>query len=171
MQAQQPSEYRTAYIGFGGNLDHPAETIATARSVLANHEGIRELAFSSLYHSTPMGPADQPDYVNAVMAIATTLPPLALLDALQAVEQAHGRVRLGERWGPRTLDLDLLLYDQLQMNSDRLTIPHPGVAEREFVLYPLAEIAPPDFMIPGQGLLAERVRDCPRRGLRVLDDV
>ncbi len=169
---QQPSpDYTTAYIGFGGNLNRPAETIAVARRVLAHHEGIQELTFSSLYHSTPMGPADQPDYVNAVMAIATTLQPLVLLDVLQSVENAQGRVRLGERWGPRTLDLDLLLYGALQMHTDRLTVPHPGIAEREFVLYPLAEIAPPDLDIPGAGSLATLVQRCPRRGLRVLDDV
>jgi 2-amino-4-hydroxy-6-hydroxymethyldihydropteridine diphosphokinase len=127
------------------------------------------MACSSLYRSAPMGPANQPDYVNAVMAVETALAPLALLDALQALETAFGRVRHGERWGPRTLDLDILLYGSEILATDRLTVPHPGLAEREFVLYPLQEIAP-DLNIPGLGPLADLVRRCPRRGLSVIEE-
>lgn len=160
----------TAYIGLGGNLDDPAGRIRAARVQIGAIDGIRELAFSSLYHSAPMGPSDQPDYVNAVMAVETTFVPLDLLGELQAIETAFGRVRLGERWGPRTLDLDVLLYGTETIATERLTVPHPGLGEREFVLYPLSEIAP-DLMIPGLGSLAELTRRCPRRGLSIMGSV
>ena len=156
-----------AYIGLGGNLDHPARRVMAARSAIAAVPEIWEVAFSSLYRSAPMGPEDQPDYVNAVMAVQTCLPPSQLLDALQAIETASGRVRQGERWGPRTLDLDVLLYGDEILNDERLVVPHPGLALREFVLYPLAEIAP-DLTIPGLGLLTELVGRCPRRGLEII---
>jgi 2-amino-4-hydroxy-6-hydroxymethyldihydropteridine diphosphokinase len=165
----RPEQPIRAYIGLGGNLDRPAERIRRARSAIMAAPGIREAAFSGLYRSAPMGPADQPDYVNAVMAVDTTLAPLQLLDALQAIETAFGRVRLGERWGPRTLDLDILLYGAEVIASERLTVPHPGLAQREFVLYPLAEIAP-GLTLP-VGSLDELVRRCPRRGLAVMEDV
>jgi 2-amino-4-hydroxy-6-hydroxymethyldihydropteridine diphosphokinase len=157
-----------AYIGLGGNLDDPMERIRSARQAIGAIEGVRETAFSSLYRSAPMGPADQPDYVNAVMAIETWLFPLELLDRLQAIETAFGRVRIGERWGPRTLDLDILLYGRETIASERLTVPHPGLAQREFVLYPLQEIAP-HLEIPGLGPLDNLVRHCPRRGLAVIE--
>lgn len=164
-------ENNIAYIGLGGNLDHPAAAIRSARAAIAGSAGIQERAFSRLYHSSPMGPSDQPDYVNAVMAIETSLPPLTLLTVLQSIENAHGRVRIGERWGPRTLDLDVLLYGQIQLDTPTLTLPHPGMTEREFVLYPLAEIAPPDLEIPARGFLKELLQHCPRRGLKELQDV
>ncbi|HYE36604.1 2-amino-4-hydroxy-6-hydroxymethyldihydropteridine diphosphokinase [Methylocaldum sp.] len=169
-----PSDYSerldkvAAYIGLGANLGDPIEAIKSARLAINNVAGIRELAFSSLYRSTPLGPADQPDYVNAVMSVETTLRPLELLRELQAIETAHGRVRKGERWGARTLDLDLLLYGRERIVSEVLTVPHPGIADREFVLYPLGEIAP-DLDIPGKGLLADLVRKCPQRGLEVIE--
>ncbi|MGZ8216079.1 2-amino-4-hydroxy-6-hydroxymethyldihydropteridine diphosphokinase [Methylomagnum sp.] len=156
-----------AYIGLGGNLDDPAGRISAARTQISATHGIREAAFSSLYRSAPLGPAGQPDYVNAAMAVETTLAPLDLLRELQAIETAFGRVRLGERWGPRTLDLDVLLYGTEIIASERLTVPHPGLSEREFVLYPLLEIAP-DLAVPGQGSLAELARRCPRRGLSII---
>jgi 2-amino-4-hydroxy-6-hydroxymethyldihydropteridine diphosphokinase len=157
----------TAYLGLGGNLGDAAQTLRSARKAIGSSHGIQELACSSLYRSAPLGPSDQPEYVNAVMAVATSLEPLELLHVLQGIEKAHGRVRTGGRWGPRTLDLDLLLYDEITLDSEELTIPHPGLAQREFVLYPLAEIAP-DLYIPKLGWLRDLVRDCPRRGLCVL---
>lgn len=166
-QPPDPPRPVTAYIGLGGNLNEPAASIRAARAAIAAIPGVRELTFSSLYRSAPMGPAGQPDYVNAVMAVATTLAPLDLLDALQALETAFGRVRVGERWGPRTLDLDILLYGAEILASERLTVPHPGIPEREFVLYPLREIAP-ELDIPGLGPLADLARHCPRRGLAVI---
>lgn len=158
----------TAYIGLGSNMQNPAEQLRSARLAIQALEGCAEIAFSSLYRSSPMGPSDQPDYVNAVMAVATSIPPRALLEAMQAIELSHGRVRTGLRWGPRTLDLDLLLYGQEQIADADLIVPHAGIAEREFVLYPLAEIAPSDLTIPGKGALSTLVAACPRRGLEVI---
>lgn len=158
-----------AYIGLGGNLERPVDHIMSARDAIAALPQVREAGFSSLYRSAPMGPAGQADYVNAVMAVDTTLEPLALLDQLQAIEAAHGRVRLGERWGPRTLDLDILAFGDQGIRTTRLQVPHPGMAEREFVLYPLMEIEP-DLAVPGLGLLKNLVDACPRRGLRVMAD-
>jgi 2-amino-4-hydroxy-6-hydroxymethyldihydropteridine diphosphokinase len=114
-----------------------------------------------------MGPQDQPDYVNAVMAIETDLEPLALLDRLQAIEVLEGRVRIGERWGPRTLDLDLLVFGNQVIQHPRLTVPHPGLAVREFVLHPLAEILP-DLDVPGVGRIRELAEQCPHNGIEVL---
>ena len=158
-----------AYIGLGGNLEGPLERLRAARRAIAHLPGVREIAFSSLYRSAPLGPPGQPDYVNAVMAVETVLTPLELLDALQELETAFGRVRRGERWGPRTLDLDILLYGSERMASERLTLPHPGLAEREFVLHPLEEIAP-DLIVPGLGPVRELARRCPRRGLTRIEE-
>jgi 2-amino-4-hydroxy-6-hydroxymethyldihydropteridine diphosphokinase len=154
-------------IGLGGNLDAPADRVRRAREALAGHEDIQEVAFSNLYKSRPMGPEDQPDYVNAVMAIDTRLEPLPLLDLLQSIESLEGRVRLGERWGPRTLDLDLLIYGDQVIQHPRLLVPHPGLAVREFVLHPLAEILP-DLVVPGVGRVRELAEQCPDNGIEVM---
>jgi 2-amino-4-hydroxy-6-hydroxymethyldihydropteridine diphosphokinase len=161
-----------AYLGLGANLDDPIRHIRNARTELQRHPNLREVAFSSLYRSVPMGPSDQPDYINAVMAVETALTPLSLLRLLQAIESGHGRLRSDERWGPRTLDLDLLLYGTERLSSPELMVPHPGVPEREFVLIPLFEIAP-DLVIPGQGPVRDLIDACPRREstLTVLSDV
>lgn len=164
-----PDPETVAYIGLGGNLDNPLARLRAAHAAIAATPGIRQTALSRYYRSAPLGPPGQPDYVNAVMAVATTLPPHALLDALQAIENAQGRVR-GLRWGPRTVDLDILLYGDLRIADERLTVPHPGLAEREFVLYPLADIAPPDLPIPGQANLPALLAACPRRGLEEISD-
>lgn len=151
----------TAYIGLGSNLDNPLAQVRQAIRILTNLEYCQIQAVSSLYQSKPMGPQDQPDYVNAVMAIRTDLSALQLLDALQAVEQQQGRVRGKEQWGPRTLDLDILLFDDLIIDEPRLKIPHPGLHQRSFVLYPLHEIAP-ELHVPGRGTLTnllERVEN------------
>ena len=158
-------EATTAYIGLGGNLDNPLELLRSARKAIVAVMGIREIACSSYYRSAPLGLAGQSDYVNAVMAVETTLPPHELLKALQAIELSHGRVRTGLRWGPRTLDLDILLYGEEQIHDETLTVPHAGIAEREFVLYPLAEIAPVALHIPGKGDLSGLLAACPLRGL------
>ncbi len=144
-----------AYVGLGSNLQQPVEQLKQALQALDGLPDTRLVAHSSLYRTRPVGPADQPDYVNAVAALSTRLGPEALLDQLQAQEQRQGRVRLGERWGPRTLDLDLLLYGEQVIDSARLQVPHTQMAQRAFVLVPLAEIAPADLRIPGQGRLAE----------------
>jgi len=115
-----------------------------------------------------MGPQDQPDYVNAVICVATDLPPIDLLRCLQRIENDHGRVRKTERWGARTLDLDVLIYgDQLIEHPD-LIVPHPGLADRAFVLYPLFEIAP-QLVVPGKGNIADLVAQCPMNELKRLD--
>lgn len=156
-----------AYIGLGSNLENPAEQIVSARAAVAQIDEVKELAFSSLYRSSPMGPQDQPDYVNAVMGIATGLQAIDLLRCLQRIENEHGRVRTGLRWGARTLDLDMLVYDERTINEPDLIVPHPGIAERAFVLYPLYEIAP-QLSIPGKGKIADLLAQCPMNGLQRL---
>ena len=160
----------TAYIGLGGNLGDPLKQLASARKEINAVPMLSELAFSSYYRSKPLGPADQPDYINAVMAVETGLAPHDLLRHLQQIELTHGRVRSGLRWGSRSLDLDILLYGKEQIADEWLTLPHPGIAQREFVLYPLAQIAPEDLLIPGKGALVELVKACPRRGLEVINE-
>lgn len=137
------------YVGLGSNLDDPQAQVRRAIDELAQLPDTRREAVSGLYRTPPMGPPGQPDYINAVAALTTRLDPHRLLDELQAIERAHDRVR-AERWGPRTLDLDILLYGQQVLDDERLVVPHPGIAARAFVLLPLAEIAP-DLLIPGLG--------------------
>ena len=139
----------TAYLALGANLDDPANTLRRAITALANTHGLSLLAQSSLYRTAPVGLAGQPDFVNAVVTIETTLNPETLLDTLLSIESDFGRVRR-ERNGPRTLDLDLLLYDQTILHTERLTLPHPRLHLRAFVLVPLAEIAPM-LALPGRG--------------------
>lgn len=139
-----------AWVGLGSNLDGPAARVRWALEALGSLPRTQRVASSRLYGSAPMGPPGQPDYVNAVAWLTTALGPHALLDELQRIENEAGRVRTGERWGPRTLDLDLLLYGNRVIRDARLSVPHPGLAERAFVLVPLAEIAP-DLDVPGQG--------------------
>lgn len=150
-----------AYIGVGSNLDQPARQVAEALIGLARLPQSRLLAQSRLYQSRPLGPQDQPDFINAAALLETGLAPLPLLRELQALEARHGRNRAGERrWGPRTLDLDILLYGDLRMHTQELTLPHPRLHERSFVLYPLAEIAP-ELRVPDHGPV-QTLRDrCP----------
>ncbi|MEC4748045.1 2-amino-4-hydroxy-6-hydroxymethyldihydropteridine diphosphokinase [Methylomicrobium sp. Wu6] len=157
-----------AYIGLGSNLDDPIEQVRSARADCAAIPGVRELAFSSLYRSSPMGPQDQPDYINAVMAVATALEAAVLLRHLQRIEQEHGRIRTQQRWGARTLDLDLLIYGEQGIDTGELTVPHPGLGQRAFVLYPLFEIAP-ELVVPGLGRIADLVVNCPLEGLKRID--
>jgi len=152
-----------AYIGLGGNLDNPRHQVERAFVELDQIPNTRLIAQSPLYRSAPIGPGEQPDYVNAAALLETSLSPLELLDALQAIEQAHQRVRI-ERWGPRTLDLDILLVDQQTIVSERLTVPHPYLTQRNFVLYPLADIAP-DLILPDGRDLRRLLASCTRDGL------
>lgn len=156
-----------SYIGLGSNLADPVRQLQCAREAIKQIPGVTERAFSSLYRSKPMGPQDQPDYVNAAMAITTCLAAHELLRALQSIETQQGRVRQGERWGPRTLDLDILLYGGQQIATADLVVPHPGIAVRAFVLYPLHEIAP-GLTIPGLGSLAALLERCPSGELQRL---
>ena len=157
----------TAYIGLGSNLAEPLTQLKTACAAIANLAQVKELACSSFYQSAPVGPQDQPDFVNAVMAISTDLAALDLLACLQKIEQEQGRVRTGIRWGARTLDLDLLLYGEQQINLPTLTVPHPEISNRAFVLYPLHEIAPALF-IPTLGAIDTLIANCPSAALKKL---
>ena len=156
------------YIGLGANLTTPIAQLQRAVVALQQLPDSHLVAVSSFYGSKPMGPQDQPDYVNAVAAIDTRLLPEPLLDALQQIEQQQGRVRKAERWGPRTLDLDILLYGNDTISSDRLTVPHYGLREREFVLYPLHEIAP-ELSLPDGTVLSSLLAQVALNGLQKLD--
>ena len=141
-----------AYVALGANLGDPASTVRAAFGALANLPESRVVHTSSLYRTAPVGLADQPDFINAVAALETTLAPESLLDALLDLENRFGRLR-AEKNGPRTLDLDLLLYNDQFLDLPRLQLPHPRLHLRAFVLQPLAEIAP-DLLIPGRGSIA-----------------
>ena len=157
-----------AFVGLGSNLHNPIEQVGRALAALRGGVAGTLLASSSLYRSPPLGPPDQPDFINAVVWLDTAVSPLDLLDVLQAIEHAQHRLRL-QRWGPRTLDLDLLSVDDATYVDDRLTLPHPGIAERAFVLVPWSEIAP-EYRIPGLGRvvdLATRVTVMPLQRLDV----
>lgn len=156
-----------SYIGIGSNQALPIEQAKQAIMALDNINDTKLLACSSLYCSAPMGPQDQPDYINAVAKLTTSLSAVDLLDALQAIEQAQGRVRKENRWGPRTLDLDIILFDNQTINTERLTIPHYGMKQREFVLYPLLEISP-DLQLPDGSYLSELIKVCDKKGLTTI---
>ncbi len=151
------------FIGLGSNLEDPVAQIESAIAALNNIDEVTVISRSSLYSSPPMGPQDQPDYINAVVEIDTTLFAHTLLDALQEIEQQQGRVK-ERHWGERTIDLDLLVYGNNILDDERLKVPHPGIAERAFVLYPLAEIAI-DLNVPAIGSIEKLLKDCPRDGL------
>jgi len=154
-----------AYIGLGSNLGDPRAQVEEGIDELAALDGDHLLARSWLYATAPVGPIDQPDYVNAVVALQTRRSPVDLLGVLQAIERRHGRRRDGERWGPRTLDLDILLYGRRAVTVPGLILPHPQIRHRAFVLVPLADIAPLDLAVPGQGALGELLRACPMQGV------
>jgi len=141
-------------VGLGSNLDSPTRQIDTAFEMLESIPGSELLSRSSLYRSAPLGGIEQPDFFNAAASMTTTLGARDFLEQLQGIERARGREPGGPRWGPRVLDLDLLAYDDRTIDETGLTVPHPGIALRNFVLLPLREIAP-DFEIPGLG----RVQD------------
>lgn len=153
-----------AFVALGSNLGDPVRQVRDAMDALARMEGSRLIARSPLFRSAPMGPRDQPWYVNAVTGLLTRREPLGLLDDLQALERESGRTRDGERWGPRILDLDLLLFGQQIIHERRLVIPHPGLTERNFVVYPLAHIAP-DLRLPDGRRIADIAERIGREGL------
>ncbi len=141
------------FIGIGSNLQDPLQQVRLATDRLAQLPKTIFGQASACYQSPPFGPVEQPDFVNRVVSIDTKLSPEELLDALQAIEHEQGRVRL-QHWGPRTIDLDILLYGEQVIATSRLTVPHPGLKERAFVLYPLAEIAP-QLILPS----GEKIKD------------
>lgn len=131
-----------AFIALGSNLAEPLTQVNNALAALARIPGSRVVATSSFYRTPPLGPQDQPDYLNAAVALETTLSAEALLDNTQRIELEQGRVRKAERWGPRTLDLDIMLFGDATINTERLTVPHYDMKNRAFMLLPLSEIAP-----------------------------
>lgn len=148
-----------AYIGLGSNQNNPRKQIYTAVRALERLPGSRLIHTSSIYSSKPVGPQDQPDYLNAVSQLETELAPHELLTALQSIENEQGRKR-NRHWGPRTIDLDILLYGDQIIDTENLVVPHPEMHRRGFVLVPLAELNP-SLHIPGHGSigrLLEQVR-------------
>jgi len=158
----------TVYVGLGSNLANPIYQIKKALRALEALPLTDLKTHSGLYRSKPLGPQNQPDYINAVAVLRSELVPLILLDKLQAIENQQGRVRNAERWGPRTLDLDMLLYGNRQSQNPRLILPHPGLFERAFVLYPLSECAP-DLVLPDGQSVYDLMQRCPAQGLCRVD--
>ncbi|KAA8995488.1 2-amino-4-hydroxy-6-hydroxymethyldihydropteridine diphosphokinase [Affinibrenneria salicis] len=156
------------YLALGSNLAQPLQQVRSALNALETLPQTRLSRCSSFYRSRPLGPQDQPDYLNAVVALDCALEPERLLDHTQAIELEHGRERKAHRWGPRTLDLDILLFDQQVIRTPRLTIPHYDMKNREFMLYPLAEIAP-DLVFPDGERLSERLKLVEVNGLTLWD--
>jgi 2-amino-4-hydroxy-6-hydroxymethyldihydropteridine diphosphokinase len=156
--------WRPAYVGLGSNLDDPRERVRVALAALGSLRDTRLLLASPLYGSTPMGPIEQPDFVNAVAGLITRLDAQTLFAELQGLEAALGREPARERWGPRRIDLDLLVFSHTQCKSDGLELPHPGIGLRNWVLVPLADIAP-ELYIPGLGRAAELARRASQDGL------
>ena len=142
-----------AYVGIGSNLDGPVSQVEIAFEYLSKLPDSKLFLCSSLYRSAAFGGVEQPDFVNAVAGLLTQLPAADLLAELQAIQRTRGRVKDAVRWGPRVLDLDLLVYGSAVIETPGLTVPHPGIGERNFVLLPLAEIAP-GLDVPGLGQVA-----------------
>jgi 2-amino-4-hydroxy-6-hydroxymethyldihydropteridine diphosphokinase len=161
--------WRPAYIGLGSNLSDPEAQVRSAVRGLATLPRTRLVAVSRLFGSRPMGHAAQPDYVNAAAGVLTRLTPLELLRELQALELKAGRPAVHEHWGPRVIDLDLLVFAAEQSAGPDLHLPHPGVVDRNFVLYPLADIAP-DLEVPGQGRVRELLARVAADGVWPLGD-
>jgi 2-amino-4-hydroxy-6-hydroxymethyldihydropteridine diphosphokinase len=148
------SVWQPAYIGVGSNVERPSGQVRRAVSKLGSLTGTRVVCVSPLYGSRPFGPIAQPDFVNAVVAVLTQLTSRALLSELQALERGLGRPVQHEKWGPRVIDLDLLVYGRERSTAPELALPHAGIGERNFVLFPLADIAP-DLNVPGLGRVSE----------------
>lgn len=157
-----------AYVALGSNLGDSRATLAGATEALADLPGSRLVGASRIYRTPPWGRRDQPDFLNAVVCLRTSLSPHDLLDALMAIERRFGRTRDGERWGPRTLDLDLLHVDGVVLDQPRLTLPHPRIGERAFVLLPLADLAP-ELELPGQGRVTELLQRADTVGCEPVD--
>lgn len=156
-----------AYIALGSNLGDSKQQLLNAIDKLSGLSDSRLVARSRFYRTPPWGNVDQPDFLNAVVVLETSLPPHDLLDALLEIEREAGRLRSGERWGPRTLDLDLLHVAGQTINDERLTLPHPHISERAFVLLPLNDLAP-DLEIPGQGRVSDLLRAVDTQGCEAM---
>ncbi len=161
--------WQPAYVGVGSNLSDPQSQVLAAIAKLATLPLTRVVLISPRYASHPMGSVVQPEFVNAVVALLTQLGAPELLDALRGLERAFGRPERREKWGPRIIDLDILVYGRERRSDPELTLPHPGIAGRNFVLYPLGDIAP-DLDIPGLGRVSQLRSRVPAEGLRLLSD-
>ena len=159
--------WQPAWIGVGSNLEDPRAQVLAAIERLGKIPRTRLVVASRLYRSRPFGKADQPDFVNAVAGVLTQLDPMTLFRELKAIEKAMGRPEQHERWGPRIIDLDLLAQGAERRSDAALTLPHPGIVERNFVLYPLADIAP-DLDLPGLGREADLAAAVTAEGLTPL---
>jgi 2-amino-4-hydroxy-6-hydroxymethyldihydropteridine diphosphokinase len=157
----------TVYLGLGSNLDDPENHLNSALEHIADIDQTTILSSSSFYKSPPLGPQDQPDFINCVVKLETELTAHILLETLQEIENQHGRKR-EIRWGPRTLDLDILLFGDMTINDDNLTIPHPQLAYRDFVLVPLNEIES-DMIIPGMGPVSGLITRLETNSLQRID--
>lgn len=157
------------WLAVGSNLSEPLQQVSAALEALASLPHTHLVACSSYYRSRPLGPQDQPDFLNAVVALDTALAPETLLNHTQSIELRQGRTRKAHRFGPRTLDLDILFFGDRIIATNRLTVPHYDMRNREFMLYPLAELAP-ERRFPDGGTLAERLRQVPRNGLVYWDE-
>jgi 2-amino-4-hydroxy-6-hydroxymethyldihydropteridine diphosphokinase len=160
------SLWRAAYTAIGSNLNSPRERVLEALTRMSQLPGVHSVLASRLYRSHPMGPQDQPEFVNAAAGFVTQLDPRELLDALLEIERSMGRNR-GERWGPRVIDLDLIWMVDSPTEQPGLSLPHPGVSSRNFVLYPLADIAP-TLEIPGLGVVRSLMSAAGNAGISVL---
>lgn len=158
-----------SYIGLGSNLDGPELQLTTALAALRTIPDTTLVKHSSFYRSKPLGPSDQPDFINAVALLNSDLTAKELLFRLQIIEARQGRVRHGQRWGPRTLDLDILLYGNEVIDEPGLSVPHPEIRHRNFVLMPLLELVP-DIEIPGLGRADELLDDTGRMGITKLGE-
>ena len=157
------------FVGLGSNLADPVLQVTTALSAMARLMRTRVLNRSSLYFNPPLGSPDQPHYVNAVAELDTALEPHPLLRALHRIEHAQGRVRGEHQWQARSLDLDLLLYGARVLSDDALTLPHPQMHRRAFVIHPLAEIAP-EVVVPGHGAVSALAEQLPADSLRRVNE-
>jgi 2-amino-4-hydroxy-6-hydroxymethyldihydropteridine diphosphokinase len=162
----QPT-WTPAYIGIGSNLDDPRAQVLSGIDALANMPHTRLVARSKLYRSAPMGPQDQPHYVNAVAGLITQLDAPALLAQLKFLEKSQGREQPVVRWGPRVVDFDLLVFGSVVMKDETLTLPHPGISERSFVLLPMMDVAP-DLNIPSVGRVSALAARVDTSNLQVL---
>jgi 2-amino-4-hydroxy-6-hydroxymethyldihydropteridine diphosphokinase len=161
--------WQPAYIGIGSNLEDPRAQVLRALAGLEDLASTRLVLVSSLYRSKPLGAVPQPDFINAAAGVVTQLDARALLDELHALERAFGRPAEHERWGPRIIDLDLLVYGRERRDEPGMKLPHPGIVARNFVLYPLADLAP-DLDVPGLGRVAELRGRLTSEGLECLGE-
>ncbi len=159
----------SVYVGLGGNIGDSQTIFGNVLADFSQDERIDVISVSSFYVSKPLDNKQQPDYLNAVVHLHSQYSPHSLLKQLQYLEKRYGRVRSGQNWASRTLDLDILLYDDLIINDAELVVPHPGMLERDFVLYPMYEISP-TIEIAGYGSISSALKICENRGLKKFNE-